>query len=562
MNTINKLLKITGVIGWSCVCLTVEADPKAMTLEEIKEFFEREKQEADRMMPETLQKMHDSLPMIIKEATKKSSAPRKGDGQLKLGPRIKVENALSKFISDCFIRKVSYNENNGSFDLEVERFYGRDDSPIGEVPFPVCEERLCAGEVKKYIVSPSSLEAISEAVTKEELQKRGITNEEMNFFGNSKIREITFQSILSSDIFDSQYKDKASALLNDKELLKNEIEKYANSITILQGIPVKVKERHLNLKIDIENGKDILKVEKSGLSNWNHYLFYASKELSVRKYIAEVLKDCLLCKTGPEKIILFLLFCERTSPEERLQWCESNKFGYRDIDNRMLFPRDRTQYGSRVILHEIGHYLEQCLGFKQTSEGYRNPFAKKLLLLKNEHEKDSKVFVPKLLRKYFQEFLQDSSFEDEVLNDFSESDLFMYWQLYARWQSKHEISNILGVYFEKDPQTIYINTLSDIQGLQRVRYGHAYGPTAYNRFCLNMILNKKSDELEKFKKQGGLSVIIDADCKKIDPKVLHLLCKLHKREFNGDYLDYADVKKKDDVAKMRCYISEYKSSNE
>ena len=57
MNTINKLLKITGVIGWSCVCLTVEADP--MTLEEIKEFFEREKQEADRMMPETLQKMRD-----------------------------------------------------------------------------------------------------------------------------------------------------------------------------------------------------------------------------------------------------------------------------------------------------------------------------------------------------------------------------------------------------------------------------------------------------------------------------------------------------------------------
>ena len=37
MNTINKLLKITGVIGLSCVCLTVEADPKAMTLEEIKE---------------------------------------------------------------------------------------------------------------------------------------------------------------------------------------------------------------------------------------------------------------------------------------------------------------------------------------------------------------------------------------------------------------------------------------------------------------------------------------------------------------------------------------------
>ena len=137
----------------------------------------------------------------------------------------------------------------------------------------------------------------------------------------------------------------------------------------------------------------------------------------------------------------------------------------------------------------------------------------------------------------------------------------MYWQLYARWGSKHEISNILGVYFEKDPQTIYINTLSDIQGLQRVRYGHEYRPTAYNRFCLNMILNKKSDELKKFKEQGGLSVIIDANRKKINPKVLHLLCKLHKREFNGDYLDYAGVKKKDDIAKMRCYVSEYKSSN-
>lgn len=556
MSTINKLLKITGVIGWSCVCLTVEADP--MTLEGIKEFFEKEKQEADGI----LQKMHNSLPMIIKEATKKSSAPRNGAGRLKLGPRATVRNALLKLVPGCFIRGVSYNEKDRSFDLEVERFYRGDDLSVDKVPFPVCEKRLCTGEVKKYIVSPSSLEAISKAVTKEELQKRGITDEEMNFFGNSKIREITFQSILSSDIFDSQYKDKALALLNDKELLKNEIEKYADSITILQGIPVKVKERHLNLKIDIENGKDILKVEKSGLSNWNHYLFYASKESSVRKYIAEVLKDCLLWKTGPEKIILFLLFCERTSPEERLQWCESDKFAYRGIDNQIFFPRDRTQYKSRVILHEIGHYLEQCLGFKQTSEGYRNPFAKKLLLLENEHEKDDEVFVPKLLREYFQEFLQDLSFKDEVLNDFSKSDLFMYWQLYARWGSKHEISNILGVYFEKDLQTIYINTLSDIQGLKRVRYGHTYGPAAYNKFCLNMMLNKKSDELKKFEEQGGLSVIIDANWKKIDSKVLHLLCKLHKREFNGDYLDYADVKKKDDVAKMRCYISEYKSSNE
>ena len=76
-----------------------------------------------------------------------------------------------------------------------------------------------------------------------------------------------------------------------------------------------------------------------------------------------------------------------------------------------------------------------------------------------------------------------------------------------------------------------------------------------------MILNKKSDELKKFKEQGGLSVIIDANRKKINSKVLHLLCKLHKREFNGDYLDYAGVKKKDDIAKMRCYVSEYKSSN-
>ena len=556
MNTINKLLKITGVIGWSCVCLTAEADP--MTLGEIKEFFEKEKQEADGI----LQKMHDSLPKIIEEATKKFSAPRNEAGRLKLGPRAKVRKALLELVTDGFIRRVSYDEENRSFDLEVERFYRGDGSSVGKVPFPVCEGRLCAGEVKKYIASPSSLEAISEAVTKEELQKRGITNEEMNFFGNSKIREITFQSILLSDIFDSQYKNKALELLNDRELLENEIEKYANSITILQGIPVNVKERHLNLKIDIENGKDILKVEKSGLSNWKHYLFYASQEMSVREYIAEVLKDCLSCKTGPEKIILFLLFCERTSPKERLQWCEADKFSYRGIDNRISFPRDRKQYGSRVILHEIGHYLEQCLGFKQTSEGYRNPFAEKLLLLENEYEKDDEVFVPKLLRKYFQEFLQDSSFKDEVLKDFSKSDLFMYWQLYARWGSKHEISNILGVYFEKDPQTIYINTLSDIQGLQRVRYGHKYGPTAYNKFCLNMILNKKSDELEEFKKQGGLSVIIDADRKKIDLKVLHLLCKLHKREFNRNYLDYADVKKKDDVAKMRCYISEYKSSNE
>ena len=43
MNTIHKLLKITGSIGLSCVCLTAEAEPETMTLEEVKAFLEAQK---------------------------------------------------------------------------------------------------------------------------------------------------------------------------------------------------------------------------------------------------------------------------------------------------------------------------------------------------------------------------------------------------------------------------------------------------------------------------------------------------------------------------------------
>jgi hypothetical protein len=214
------------------------------------------------------------------------------------------------------------------------------------------------------------------------------------------------------------------------------------------------------------------------------------------------------------------------------------------------------------VLHEIGHYLEQRLGFKQTFEDYRNPFAEKLLLLENEYKKDGKVFVPELLREYFQSFLQDLSFEDKMPNDFSENDLFMYWQLYSRWRSKREISNILGICFEKNSKTIYINALSDIRGLRRVRYGHDYGLSAYNMFVFNMVFNKKSDELDRFKKEGGLDVIIKANFQRPDPEVLHLLCKLHKREFSEDYINFADAKTESDVAKIREYIGEYKSSDE
>ena len=48
MNTIHKLLKITGSIGLSCVCLTLKADPKTMTLEEIKAFLREQKEETSK----------------------------------------------------------------------------------------------------------------------------------------------------------------------------------------------------------------------------------------------------------------------------------------------------------------------------------------------------------------------------------------------------------------------------------------------------------------------------------------------------------------------------------
>ena len=212
-------------------------------------------------------------------------------------------------------------------------------------------------------------------------------------------------------------------------------------------------------------------------------------------------------------------------------------------------------------MHEIGHYLEQCLGFKQNFEGYQNPFAEKLLLLENDYKEGDKVFVPETLRGYFRSFLYDLSRKYKVPNVFSKRDLFVYWQLYSRWEKKEEISNILGVYFEKDSKTIYINTLSDIQRLQPIQYGHNCGSIAYRQFKYSMENGRRSHELNKFRQEDGINLMEDAFSKRPDTKILHLLCKLHKREFVEDFINFADVDSEEDIAKVKDRFGECKSSD-
>ena len=98
---------------------------------------------------------------------------------------------------------------------------------------------------------------------------------------------------------------------------------------------------------------------------------------------------------------------------------------------------------------------------------------------------------------------------------------FEYFQLMIRWKSAFEISNILGVYFKND--TLYLNALSDIRELERVRYTHN--------------AKKQPNDDSSFRHEGGeknqslfLSVVKEAFSKPVPTEVLGLLCRLHGRK--------------------------------
>ena len=86
-----------------------------------------------------------------------------------------------------------------------------------------------------------------------------------------------------------------------------------------------------------------------------------------------------------------------------------------------------------------------------------------------------------------------------------------------------EIPNILGVYFQGN--TLYLNALSDIRELKRIRYTHSYRPSK------KYIEGNKDDLKEESDKALFEKITEEAFGKPVPTETLGLLCLLHRRPF-------------------------------
>ena len=509
MNTIHKLLKITGSIGLSCVCLTAEADPKTMTLEEIKAFLREQKEETSKRF------------QWIDREIKEINAVGASDGKCMW----RVEEVSKEIKKD------------GILNLTCDYFGALDSiETIGQTAgldlYNVIDPTEARLEYMKdhFFDLSTDLDKVSKELTAEELKKRNVTGTETELQGVASIREITFNSILLGAFSDKELREKGNGLLSDPKALEEEIDAYAENVTILKYLPV----RHLSYaKPDFEYGYDErakkmtmkVKLGRSIFGTPDHFVYKLSGEplKQKRNLLKETLKSMLEYKNGKEKVILLLLLDEMKPSEYRLEWVDGRWAQYLHNVNRieLNFSDERDR---RFLSHEIGHYLQFHLGLRQIFKDYQNIFAKKMLLFEAPFENDDKAFsVSETLRNLFKKFEKS---DGDVPTTLTKNDLFMYWQLASRWNDPAEISNILGVYFNQN--TIYVCALSDICEQKYVRYGHAYRGGVYSEYKEKQKEGYGSSDRNDFEK-----IIQKAAESKPDAEVLKFLCKLHGVSFNG-----------------------------
>ena len=538
MNTIRKLLKITGLIGLSCVCLTAEAEPETMTLEEVKAFLEQKRKETNEKLEGVRKK--------IKE---------KNLSGYSFSDYNELDDEFSKVCGEGGVLKVLYNFDGTPCGIET---VGRIDFDLYNAVDPT-DLRLKYMQ-KQCVALPSDLEKISKALTAEALKKCGGTDNESNLLEDSSIREITFDSILSSDFFDKELRYKGNQLLSDPKSLEEAIDAYAEEVTILRRLPVqhvsyKVPVPALDFSRDSNSGKSIMK-EKGWVSTWgtiDHFIFRLSgKSLEEkRSLLKETLKGMVKSKSGKEKVILLLLLDGTTPLEYRLEWVDGRRAQYLHNVNRieLNFSDERDR---RFLSHEIGHYLQFHLGLRQIFKDYQNIFAKKMLLLEAPFENDDKAFsVSETLRSLFKKFEKS---DGDVPTTLTKNDLFMYWQLASRWNDPAEISNILGVYFNQN--TIYVCALSDICEQKYVRYGHAYCGGVYSEYKEKQKEGYGSSDRNDFEK-----IIQKAAESKPDAEVLKFLCKLHGVSFNG-IVNLFDAKNEEESNSLEALYNNFRPSEE
>ena len=513
MNPYVKLLKITGAVCLSCVCLTSKANPKFMTLEEIKGVLEKgqkqfgtERSNLLKQVPQLCDKFKNKSKELSKTSKDKIS-----EGQ-------EAREGEPTLIELC-----------GDYTLPDNLFYFF--SAGSGFFMKYNEERL-----KKWPSNQDNLSGlykISKELKTEELEKRGITNDEIGLFGDAKVREITFDSILESGFFSQKDVDKARSWAEDINAFLKAIEEYVKKTTVLMPCKVTISSGLYGISMD----KDFAYKE-----DYEEYykdvkpLYYRVTDAENLDRLKKFLYWNNLYKSGREMIILLLLLDDMTPQEYRLKWCiGDNKVSWSYNNEINTFFIDMLDFYSAdkevSLLHEIGHYLQTCFGLKQTFESYRNPFAEKLLLLQDDSKENKKtVSVPRPLYNLFAIFDEEPSKEAESDEDyankniqkkFTEKDLFMRWQLVSRWGKGCEISNILGVYFDRN--NIYINNFSEICFLKFSRYGHVVGRN-YRREKLGNVTFDNPEHLKIFEED----IVEKAKKLKPDQNLIKLLRKVNR----------------------------------
>lgn len=459
------------------------------------------------------------------------------------------------------VTKIEYNADGEPISIEaIDGFPSLVDTRLDELNSPFHSYIIGQREPQK---TEDRLGELSKDLTEEDLKQRGVDVKTLKTLDVQTVREITFDSILKSKIFTDEQKTKAGEWLKDLNKLKKAIEDYAEAYPWVQkNINGTFKRREIASEKVLDWDEKTIRFEDK-ITKFPLTLSYFTLKLQgetseVQKQIETFLKNLLFYKNGKEKVILLLLLDEITPSEYRLKWVHNDgehaDGAYDSDDNAFYFS---FKGGARFLLHEIGHYLQTHLGLYQTFEDYQTVFAKRLLQLENKQTEET-IVIPESIKDDIEfgnepAFLGLKDFCFKCPEQLSTRKFFEYFQLFKRWVSTREISNILGVYFKGN--ALYLDALSDIRELKRIRYTHNYRPNETN---MGYDKNYFKEEKDKTLFEG---IAKEAYEKSVPTKTLGLLCLLHRRPFDDAQNAVCDFdlssSKKEFDEKVKPLISEY-----
>ena len=372
--------------------------------------------------------------------------------------------------------------------------------------------------------------------------------------------------------------NRARTWFSHPEELDKAIDAYVSKAMFLKSVAYRRKCTRIDLITEKSPSDSTFKIREE-VQQPNEYevdfVYKVSGEQCkvMQEILANSLKDLLCCKNGKEKVILLLLLDEKTQSEFQLKWVHKDRnhgeyYGYKN----WILSNFETS-GFAALSHEIGHYLQTYLGldkdlktyseFQQYLKGYQTKFAKELLLLKpGNTETNEKIHIPSGVQCSISGFYGNPHMFDSKIcfNEFSRKDLFVHWQLASRWNNRHEISNVLGIYFSA--KTIYVCALSDIRELKSVRYGHDF-----RNVCYKYLKNPNGEYWQKFEaleqQTAFESIVAEAAEQKPSVDVLKLLCKLHKRPGDENkVINLFDYDKEGFCAQYLSHFKDFRTADE